>query len=157
MEPDWNRETPTRLWDPPRRLLRSLRGYQRASMLTRWFYVLSHRFWSMVTGCDIPINSLLGGGLLIPHPNGIVIHQAARIGANCLIMQQVTIGGNQGTGVPTVGDGVDIGPGAKILGRVTVGDRAMVGACSLVMKDVPAGAVVYGIPATVRRLRDPSG
>ena len=156
MDPDWNRETLTHFWDPPRQLLKSLRGYQRGSRFTRWFHVLAHRFWSAVTGSDIPINSMLGGGLLIPHPTGIVIHPAARIGTNCLIMQQVTIGGSRGAGVPTIGDGVDIGPGAKILGGVTIGDGAIVGACSLVLKNVPAGAVAYGVPATVRRLRDES-
>lgn len=154
MEPDWNREKPTRFWDPPRQLLRSLRGYQRGSILTKWLYVLAHRFWSAVTGSDIPINCRLGGGLLIPHPTGIVIHPGADIGKNCLIMQQVTIGGNRGPGVPTIGDGVDIGPGAKVLGEVTIGDKAIIGACSLVLKDVPAGAVVYGIPAELRRNRD---
>lgn len=92
----------------------------------------------------------------MPHPTGIVIHPEARIGTNCLIMQQVTIGGNGGAGVPTIGDGVDIGPGAKVLGGVTVGDGAIIGACSLVLKNVPAGAVVYGVPAEVRRLRDSS-
>ena len=116
--------------------------------------MITYRFWAAVTRCDIPINCKLGGGLLIPHPTGIVIHPGAQIGTNCLIMQQVTIGGNRGASVPVIGNGVDIGPGAKILGGVTIGDRAIIGACSLVMKDVPAGAVVYGVPATAQRLRD---
>lgn len=56
--------------------------------------VLRHRFRSAVTGADIPIDSRVGGGLLIPHPNGIVIHPGAEIGCNCLVFQQVTIGAN---------------------------------------------------------------
>ena len=54
--------------------------------------VIRHRFWSVVTGADIPLNCQIGGGLLIPHPNGIVIHPDAKIGVNCLIFQQVTLG-----------------------------------------------------------------
>lgn len=79
-------------------------------------------------------------GLLIPHPNGIVIHPGARIGCNCLIFQQVTIGATT-KGIPTIGGHVDIGAGAKIIGPVTIGDHARIGANAVVYKDIPP----YGV------------
>src|SRR5215467_14904510 len=96
--PDWSREKPRRFWDPSRKLLLTIRRYQYwhakrgplAPLMCKWL-VLRHRIWSVVTGADIPINCSLGGGLLIPHPNGIVIHPGAEVGVNCLILQQVTI------------------------------------------------------------------
>ncbi len=120
--PDWSREKPRRFWDPGRKLLRALRDYQRRS---RWnplrkAAVLRHAFWSAVAGADIPLNCKIGGGLLIPHPNGVVIHPEAEIGVNCLIFQQVTIGTGCGVGTPRLGGHVDVGAGAKILGGVVL-------------------------------------
>ncbi len=79
--------------------------------------VLRHRFWSVVTGADIPLGSRIDGGLLLPHPNGVVIHPHARVGPNCLIFQQVTLGtgGSSRACRPSAGH-VDIGAGARILG-----------------------------------------
>ena len=71
-----------------------------------------------------------------------------------MIFQNVTLGSNRKPGVPIVGGHVDIGPGAKILGPVTIGDHATIGANAVVLSDVPAGAVVGGIPARV--LKDPA-
>ena len=154
---DWSREKPLRRWDPPRRLLSAIRVYQQAIGKSGVFYaflryraVLRHRFWSAVTGAEIHLNSQIDGGLLIPHPNGIVIHPNAVIGPNCLIFQQVTIGtGGKKPGVPTLGGHVDVGAGAKILGGVIIGDHAKIGANAVVLDDVPAGATAVGIPATV--------
>lgn len=157
-DPDWSRERPQRWWDPARRLLRSLRRYEVArarrgplARLIRIRWVLSHRFWTVVTQADIPLGSRIGGGLLLPHPNGIVIHPAAEIGPNCLIFQQVTIGTTGSReGVPSIGGHVDIGAGARILGPVRIGDHALIGANAVVTCDVPAGMVAIGIPARVR-------
>jgi serine O-acetyltransferase len=110
--------------------------------------VLRHRWWSMVTGADIPLNCRLGGGLLLPHPNGIVIHPDAEIGPNCLLFQQVTIGVGRG-GVPRIEGHVDIGAGAKIFGAVKVGRHAKIGANAVVLRDVPPGATAVGVPAKV--------
>ena len=93
-------------------------------------------------GCGI------GGGLLLPHPNGVVIHADVEIGPNCLIFQQVTLGARHGR-VPRLGGHVDIGAGAKLLGGIVVGDDALIGANAVVLDDVPAGATVVGIPAKV--------
>ncbi|MEK6193521.1 MAG: serine acetyltransferase, partial [Deltaproteobacteria bacterium] len=115
------------------------------------FLVLQHRFWSGVCGADIPLNTTLGGGLILTHPNGIVIHPQAQIGANCLVFQQVTIGMGQVSGVPVIGGHVDIGAGAKILGGIRIGDHAKIGANSVVLQDVPVGATAVGIPARIIR------
>lgn len=157
MVPDWSRERPRKFWDPGRRLLRSIRKYQFADQRifpNRWilkkYWAIQHRFWSIVTGAEIDLNAKIGGGLLIPHPNGIVIHPDARIGCNCLIFQQVTLGTSGKGGVPTLGGHVDVGAGARILGGVSVGDHAVIGANAVVLEDVPAGAIAIGVPASSR-------
>lgn len=159
--PDWSRETCQRCWDPPRRLLRAIRGYQRwqtprgpvgllFGWLVRRWYVLTHRFWSVVCAADIPLNCQLGGGLLLVHPNGIVIHPDSIVGPNCLLMQQVTLGtGGKFPGTPTLGGHVDVGAGAKILGGVVIGDHARIGANAVVLQDVAAGATAVGVPARI--------
>lgn len=153
-EPDWSREQPCKWWDPARQLLQSIRRYQKWQKkggILGWYFckwnVLHHRFWSVVTGADIPLNCQIGGGFLLIHPNGIVIHDKARIGANCLILQQVTIV----AGVK-VGGHVDIGAGAKVIRPVTIGDHAKIGANAVVLCDVPAGATAVGVPARIVNL-----
>lgn len=147
--PDWSREQIRSFWDPGRKLLRSIRRYQRAkqkggvlNLVLSKHWVLVHRFWSVITGCEIPLNTRIGGGLLIPHPTGIVIHADAVIGPNCLIFHQVTL-----AGVVQMGGHVDIGAGAKILGPVWLGDHTRVGANAVVTRDVEAGTTVVGAPA----------
>jgi serine O-acetyltransferase len=151
---DWSRETPQQFWDPGRKLLLTIRRYQYwrqkggfiASFLCKWL-VIRHRFWSVVTGADIPLNCRIGGGLLIPHPNGIVIHPDAQIGVNCLIFQQVTVGIRNSAGAPKIGGHVDIGAGAKVLGPVQIGSHARIGANAVVTKDVAGDSVTIGDPA----------
>jgi serine O-acetyltransferase len=154
-KPDWSRETPQRWWDPSRQLMRSIRTYQAAGTgplgtLRKKIAVLRHRFWSVVTQAEIDLNAPIEGGLLLPHPNGIVIHPKVEIGANCLIFQQVTLGSAGGNrGVPRIGTHVDIGAGARVLGPVTIGDHAVIGANAVVLKDVPPHAVAVGAPARI--------
>jgi serine O-acetyltransferase len=149
--PDWTREKPSQFWDPGRKLLRTIRRYQHWSnkpgIIAGWsckVQVLRHRFWSVVTGADIPLTCQIGGGLLIPHPNGIVIHPNATIGVNCLIFQQVTIGALSANGLPQIGGHVDIGAGAKILGPVVIGAHAKIGANAVILRDVEEGAAAVG-------------
>lgn len=148
-EPNWDREKPSRFWDPGKKLLRCIRKYQHLQnsrniilIIRKKYYVLLYKFWSIVAGADIPLNCKIEGGLLTPHPNGIVIHPSARIGANCLIFQQVTI-----AGAVVVGHHVDIGAGAKILGPLKIGNNVKIGANAVVTKDIESGSTVVGIPA----------
>lgn len=153
--PDWARERLGLLPWRGRMLLRAVRGYQaargplRLPLKAGWKAV--HWWCSLLSQCDIPLNVQVGGGLLLPHPQGIVVHHAAVIGPNAMIFHQVTIGSN-GKGVPVIGGHVDIGAGARIIGPVRIGDHARVGANAVVTRDVPAGAVVVGNPA---RLLEP--
>ena len=154
--PDWNRERCRSFWDPSRRLLRSIRKYQKwRDCAFPWYFiskywVFQHRFWSAVTGADIPLNSKLGGGLVLLHPNGVVIFPGSVIGPNCLIFQQVTIGlGGSKPGAPMLGGHVDVGAGAKILGGVRIGSHALIGANAVVLQDVPSGATAVGVPAKI--------
>lgn len=149
-DPDWPREALTRFWDPSRCLLRCVRDYQRAGTLGRKWAALRHRFWSVITNAEVDLNCQIGGGLILPHPSGVVIHPDTVIGPNCMIFQQVTLGNNRGVeGAPVIGGHVDIGPGARVLGPVTIGDHAVIGANAVVLKDVPAGAVAVGVPARI--------
>jgi serine O-acetyltransferase len=148
-EPDWSRERIRRFWDPGPKLLRAIRKHQaaRASgrLAGRWsarYWALVHRFWSVVTQCDIPIATQIEGGLLLTHPNGIVIHPEARVGPNCLIFHQVTL-----SGPVVLGGHVDIGAGAKLLGPLEVGPHAEIGANAVVTRDIESRAVVAGVPA----------
>ena len=157
-EADWEREKPVRGgYEPGKKLLAAIRRYQRITTnggffagMSRPLVVLQYRFWSAICGADIPLNSKIGGGLLIPHPNGIVIHPDAQIGPNCLIFQQVTIGVGTRSGLPVIEGHVDIGAGAKILGGVHIGAHARIGANAVVINDIPSNATAVGIPALVR-------
>src|SRR3984893_12186069 len=152
--PDWARETPRQFWDPGRKLLATIRAYEKwnrktglTARILRKILVIRHRFWSVVTGADIPLNCQIGGGLLIPHPNGIVIHPDATIGVNCLIFQQVTIGTRDTLGHPEIGGHVDIGAGAKVLGRVRIGSHAKIGANAVVVSNVESGQTAESRPS----------
>jgi serine O-acetyltransferase len=103
-------------------------------------------------GVDLPAGTRVGSGLYMNHPNGIVVHSDAVIGRDCNLSQDVTLGeANRGrnAGFPTIGDGVYIGPGAKIVGAVHVGDDAAIGANCVVTRDVPPHSVVVGVPGRV--------
>ena len=115
-----------------------------------------YMLWSILTQSDIEPRARLGKRLMLPHPNGVVIHEDAVIGADCMIMQQVTIGMIGDGEVPTIGNRVYIGAGAKIIGKLTVGDGARIGANAVVTKDVPPGCTAIGIPARVVPARDRS-
>jgi serine O-acetyltransferase len=113
-----------------------------ASHLGRW-----------LTGIEIHPGAKIGSCVFIDHGMGVVIGETAEVGDGCTIYQGVTLGGTslyRGTKRhPTLGAGVVVGAGAKILGGFTVGDGARVGSNSVVVKEVPAGATVVGIPGRV--------
>ncbi|WP_053375561.1 serine O-acetyltransferase [Paenibacillus sp. FJAT-27812] len=111
-------------------------------------------------GISISPATDIGKGFYIGHYGGIVISSKAKIGDNCVIMQGVTIGAsNRGKskGVPTIGNNVYMGAGAKIIGAITIGDHAAIGANAVVTRDVPNNGVVSGIPAEVVSMQGSEG
>ena len=109
--------------------------------LLRW--LLQAR--SVRLGYTIPINRL-GEGIRLPHYGTIVINGAATVGSNCQILPDVILGGND-RGAPTIGDGVFVGPGVKVIGSVSIGDGAVLLPGAVVVTDVPPGEVWGGVPA----------
>jgi serine O-acetyltransferase len=111
--------------------------------------VLLHHY-TIRYGIDISRDARIGSGLYIGHFGGIFVNQGVVIGNNCNLSQGVTLGQlNRGdkAGCPTIGNDVYIAPGAKIVGRIFVGDYAAIGANAVVVNDVAAHTTVGGIPA----------
>lgn len=103
----------------------------------------------MLTGVDIHPGATLGPGLFIDHATGVVIGETASVGRDVTLYQGVTLGATsraEGKRHPTIGDRVVIGAGAKVLGPITIGDDVSIGANAVVVKSVPAGTVVVGVP-----------
>ncbi|WP_157109088.1 serine acetyltransferase [Cryobacterium arcticum] len=111
-----------------------------------------------LTGVDFVVGAKAGPGLLIHHPNGIVVGRGAKIGANCTLLQQVTLGerylDQRGpSAYPTLEDGVTVGAGARLLGGIVIGQGSNIGANSVVLIDVPPGHSAVGSPARVLKNR----
>lgn len=107
------------------------------------------------TGIEIHPGATIGRRLVIDHGMGIVIGETARIGDDCLIYHGVTLGGtgkDHGKRHPTIGNGVMIACGAKVLGPFQVGDNARIAAGAVVLQEVPAEATAVGVPARVVRI-----
>jgi serine O-acetyltransferase len=139
-----------------------------------WWHRVSHRLWNFgwflparvlsniartLTGVEIHPGATIGRRVVIDHGMGVVIGETAIIGDDCLIYHGVTLGGKtaisreavSGPRHPRVGNRVSIGAGAAVLGPVTIGDDAVIGALSVVLEDVPSGAFAVGIPAKVKK------
>ncbi|MCC6578879.1 MAG: serine acetyltransferase [Phycisphaeraceae bacterium] len=111
-----------------------------------------------VYGIELPWSARVGRRVVIEHQGAIVIHGNSNIGDDCILRQGVTLGNrclDRPNEAPTVGQRVNVGAGAKILGKVVIGDGAVIGANAVVIHDVPAGATVVGIPARVIAARTP--
>jgi len=111
--------------------------------------LLSHTS-RLLTGIEIHPGAVIGRRLFIDHGAGVVIGETSEIGDDVVLYQGITLGGvslSKGKRHPTVGSEVVMGAGAKVLGPVHIGDMAMIGAGSVVVKDVPDGGVVVGVPA----------
>jgi serine O-acetyltransferase len=134
-----------------------------------WVHRLTHRMWTTpggclparllsqfaraITGVEIHPGAQIGRRFFIDHGMGVVIGETAEIGDDVLIYHGVTLGGRSMERVkrhPTLGNNVIIGAGARILGPIYLGDGVQIGANAVVVKDVPAGAVATGVPATIR-------
>jgi serine O-acetyltransferase len=107
----------------------------------------------LVSGADIAWEAQAGEGLRLHHPTGVVIGAQAVLGAWCELQSCVTLGGRGGLedGHPVLGNRVSVGAGARVLGRIQVGDGAKIGANAVVLHSVPAETTALGIPARWRR------
>ena len=113
-----------------------------------------------LTGIEIHPGATIGRRFFIDHGMGVVIGETSEIGDNVTLYQGVTLGGTgkeKGKRHPTLGNEVMVGVGAKILGAVTIGDHARVGAGAVVLSDVPPHATAVGVPAKVVVFREPDG
>lgn len=138
-----------------------------------WWHRVSHCLWHWrlkwlarflstmsrwLTGVEIHPAAKIGRRFFIDHGMGVVIGETAEIGDDCTIYHGVTLGGTSwkaGKRHPTLGNGVVIGAGAKVLGPLHVGDNARIGSNAVVVKDVPADATMVGIPGRVVAPRNP--
>jgi serine O-acetyltransferase len=117
-------------------------------ILVPWWIIF--RMIEVLVGVSIPVGVKAGGGLRVWHFGGVFINSAVVLGENCTLRQGVTLGNRRsGSDSPVVGDNVEFGAYAQVLGRVRIGDGARIGALSLVLDDVPSGATAVGIPARV--------
>ena len=132
-----------------------------------WGHRISHWLWKrgarlaartfaeftrILTGVDIHPGAVLGSGLFIDHATGVVIGETAEVGDDVTLYHGVTLGGSgadTGKRHPTVGDRVVIGAGAKVLGAIKIGEDSRIGANAVVVKPVPSGSVVVGVPGQV--------
>lgn len=134
-----------------------------------WLHRISHRLWHndrtrgaartvsqlgrFLTGVEIHPGAQIGRRFFIDHGMGVVIGETAEIGDDVMLYQGVTLGGTSLAAVkrhPTIGDGVTVGAGAKVLGDIQIGAGSAVGANAVVVKDVPDESVVTGIPGKAR-------
>ena len=125
----------------------------RLKLLARWISQLARG----LTGVEIHPGAIIGPGLFIDHGMGVVIGETAELGAEVTLYQGVTLGGTsleKGKRHPTLGDGVVVGAGAKVLGAITVGEYSRIGANAVVVKPVPPCAVVVGVPGEIVTSRE---
>ncbi len=125
-------------------------GFPAAKFLARMISQLARA----ATGIEIHPGAKIGRGLFIDHGMGVVIGETAEIGDNVTLFQGVTLGGTgkeKGKRHPTVHDRAVIGAGAKVLGSITIGKNAQIGANAVVIREVPANSVVVGVPGRVVR------
>jgi len=123
----------------------------------RWLARLTSHLSRWLTGIEIHPGATIGRRFFIDHGMGVVIGETAEIGDDCTLYHGVTLGGtswNKGKRHPTLGPGVVVGAGAKILGPIQIGAGARIGSNAVVVKEVPPGATAIGIPARVIEAHD---
>jgi serine O-acetyltransferase len=118
-------------------------------------YRLLFKLVQIVTGIELPCEVEIGRNFIIDHFGGIVISGYAKFGDNCRIRNGVVVGLQRvdDPGAPTVGDNVDIGTGAKLLGHIRIGNNVLIGANAVVITNVPDGSIAVGVPAVIKPRR----
>lgn len=120
-------------------------------------YRVAFKIVQIVTGIELPCEVEVGRNFVIDHSGGIVVSGFAKFGDNCRIRTGVVVGlARVGDPVaPVIGDNVDIGAGAKVLGRIRIGNDVLIGANAVVTRDVPDGCLAVGVPAVVKPRSSP--
>ena len=138
--------------------LHALVAYRIAHEIWQWRIPLLPRWISQtarfLTGIEIHPGAQIGRKFFIDHGMGVVVGETAIVGDNVLLYQGVTLGGTgkeTGKRHPTIGNGVVVGTGAKILGNITIGDNSYIGANAVVIKDIPPNSTVVGIPGRITK------
>ena len=118
-------------------------------------YKLLYKFVQIVTGIELPCEVPVGRGFVVEHSGGIVVSGFARFGANCRIRNGVVIGLARVDEpcAPQLGNDVDVGAGAKLLGNIRIGNRVLIGANAVVVTDVPDDSIAVGVPAVIKPRR----
>lgn len=120
------------------------------SKFTKPFAFLLHKANAVMCGCVIGMNASFGRRLIILHSVGITINSAVFAGDDVTLESGVVIGAEKGKS-PHIGNGVFFGSGAKVVGGITIGNKVLVGANAVVVKDVPSSVVIGGVPAKIIR------
>ena len=140
-------------------------GRWRYGIRPRWLrkvfsflYKIAFKLVQIITGIELPCEAQIGHNFVIDHFGGIVISGFARFGDNCRIRNGVVVGLRRvdEPRAPTIGNDVDIGAGAKILGPISIGNNVAIGANAVVIQDVPDNCTAAGVPAVVRPKREPT-
>ena len=115
-------------------------------------YKILYKFIQVITGIELPCEVAVGKNFRIDHFGGIIISGFASFGDNCVIRDGVTVGLRRVDDpvAPQIGNNVDIGTGAKVLGGITIGDHVVIGANAVVLVDVPSNSIAVGVPARIK-------
>jgi len=115
-------------------------------------YKILYKFIQVITGIELPCEVTVGKNFRIDHFGGIIISGFASFGDNCVIRDGVTVGLRRVDDpvAPQIGNNVDIGTGAKVLGGITIGDNVVIGANAVVLEDVPSNSIAVGVPARIK-------
>lgn len=127
----------------------------RPAILRKFFsliYKILYKFIQIITGIDLPCEVEVGTGFIIDHFGGIVVSGYAKFGDHCRIRNGVVIGlkNIEEPGAPIIGNNVDIGTGAKVLGKIRIGNNVLIGANAVVISDVPDNSIAVGVPAVIK-------
>lgn len=132
----------------------------RPTLLRKFFsliYKALYKFVQIITGIELPCEAVVGRNFVIDHFGGIIISGYAKFGDNCRIRDGVVVGLRrvEDKRAPTIGNNVDIGSGAKLLGSIQIGSNVLIGANAVVLCDVPDNSIAVGVPAVVKPRRVP--
>lgn len=115
-------------------------------------YKLLYKLVQIITGIELPCEVEVGAGFVIDHFGGVIVSGYSKFGDNCRIRNGVVVGlKNVGDpGAPVIGNNVDIGAGAKVLGKIRIGNNVLIGANAVVISDVPDNSIAVGVPAVIK-------